>query len=99
MNAVFEFKKAKNNRFSIRQWALLLGYKNPSYLFSVLKGHRKINGAFADKLCEYLKFDNNQKEYLEAIVLMGAKSIGKSSMLMKEYRNSLKKLKGIKNLL
>ena len=69
INRQFSLKKEMNSRFSLRSYAKLLGYENPSLLSSVLKGERKLSPELADKIAEQLHFSNAEKKYFHLLIL------------------------------
>jgi uncharacterized protein (TIGR02147 family) len=88
----FEFKKRKyqDSRFTLRKWATLLGYKNPSYLAHILKRERKLKVDLASRVAEVFSLNQKEKSYLELIVL---KNNSTSSTEQELYLKLLKKVR------
>jgi uncharacterized protein (TIGR02147 family) len=79
--AILEEKKVKNPSFSLRAWSKQLGFKNPSYLSSVLKGKRKLKLALANKIAESLQLTRESKNRFELLILrMNATSEGEREL-------------------
>jgi uncharacterized protein (TIGR02147 family) len=67
--AVLHTKRARNRGLSLRAWSRQLGYKNPSYLASVLKGARTLKPSLAARVSKTLTLDERSRSYFEALVL------------------------------
>jgi uncharacterized protein (TIGR02147 family) len=70
VNREFSLKKELNPRFSLRSYAKLLGYENPSLLSSVLKGERKLGPELSEKIAKQLNLTNKEKKYFQLLILM-----------------------------
>lgn len=69
VNRQFSLKKEVNPRFSLRSYAKLLGYENPSLLSSVLKGERKLSTELADKIGHQLNLGTVEQKYFQLLIL------------------------------
>lgn len=69
VNRQFSLKKEVNPRFSLRSYAKILGYENPSLLSSVLKGERKLNTELADKIGGQLNLSALEQKYFQLLIL------------------------------
>ncbi len=70
VNRQFSLKKEVNPRFSLRSYAKLLGYANPSLLSSVLKGERKLNPEMAEKIAAQLRLSAKERKYFQLLILI-----------------------------
>ncbi len=70
VNRQFSLKKEVNPRFSLRSYAKLLGYANPSLLSSVLKGERKLNPELAEKIATQLRLTVKEQKYFQILILI-----------------------------
>lgn len=70
VNRQFSLKKEVNPRFSLRSYAKILGYQNPSLLSSVLKGERKLNTELAEKIAKQLHLKNDEVKYFQILILI-----------------------------
>lgn len=71
LNAQFRERQSANPRFSLRAWARQMGYRNPSLLFQVLKGERRLKMDLAKRLAADLSLTGKSLRYFELIVLNG----------------------------
>jgi uncharacterized protein (TIGR02147 family) len=69
LNSHFREKQKRNPKFSLRAWARQMGYQNPSLLFQVLKGERRLKMDLALKLAANLQLKGKALRYFELIVL------------------------------
>ena len=70
INRQFSLKKEVNPRFSLRSYAKLLGYENPSLLSSVLKGERKLGPELAEKIAQQLNLSSAEQKYFQLLILI-----------------------------
>ncbi len=70
INRQFSLKKELNPRFSLRSYAKILGYENPSLLSSVLKGERKLGPDLADKIAKQLNLTTSEQKYFQLLILL-----------------------------
>lgn len=70
VNRQFSLKKEVNPRFSLRSYAKILGYENPSLLSSVLKGERKLNPELAEKIANQLNLSAVEQKYFQLLILI-----------------------------
>jgi uncharacterized protein (TIGR02147 family) len=82
--AVLHTKRARNRGLSMRAWSRQLGYKNPSYLASVLKGARTLKPSLAARVSKTLPFDEHSRRYFEALVLRAVAKTDSESKLCEE---------------
>jgi uncharacterized protein (TIGR02147 family) len=86
----FSLKREKNPRFSLRSWSQQLGFKNPSYISNILKGHRRLQLDLAGKISKSLKLSSREKKYFELLILCNnTKSAIEKSMYL-EMLNELR---------
>ena len=69
LNSHFREKQKKNPKFSLRAWARQMGYQNPSLLFQVLRGERRLKMDLAMKLATNMQLKGKALRYFELIVL------------------------------
>lgn len=69
LNFEFRSRQRKDPKFSLRRWALQLGYKNPSYLSHILKRERKLKVDLAARMGELFNMSAKEKSYFELIVM------------------------------
>lgn len=69
LNAQFRVRQKKDPKFSLRAWARQMGYQNPSLLFQVLKGERRLKMDLALKCAASLNLKGKALRYFELIVL------------------------------
>lgn len=69
VNRQFSLKKEVNPRFSLRAYAKMLGYENPSLLSSVLKGERKLSTELAEKIGHQLALGALEQKYFQLLIL------------------------------
>jgi uncharacterized protein (TIGR02147 family) len=69
LNSQLRERQKRNPKFSLRAWARQLGYENPSLLFQVLKGERRLKMDLAIKIAANLKLKGKALRYFELIVL------------------------------
>jgi uncharacterized protein (TIGR02147 family) len=69
LNSHFRERQKRNPKFSLRAWARQMGYQNPSLLFQVLKGERRLKMDLALKLAANLQLKGKALRYFELIVL------------------------------
>jgi len=69
LNAQFRERQKKDPKFSLRAWARQMGYQNPSLLFQVLKGERRLKMDLASKCAASLNLKGKSLRYFEIIVL------------------------------
>jgi hypothetical protein len=50
LNAQLREKQKRDPKFSLRAWSRLMGYENPSLVFHVLKGERRLKMDLALKM-------------------------------------------------
>lgn len=65
---IFQAKKDKNQKFSLRAWAKQLGFRNPSYLSDVLAGKVRVKPKLAFKISKTLALPEEERRYFEAMV-------------------------------
>ncbi|MBC7540981.1 MAG: TIGR02147 family protein [Bacteriovorax sp.] len=70
VNRQFSLKKELNPRFSLRSYAKVLGYENPSLLSSVLKGERKLGPELAEKIAIQLNLTPVEQKYFQLLILI-----------------------------
>lgn len=70
VNRQFLHKKEANPRFSLRSYAKLLGYENPSLISSVLKGERKLGTELAEKISQQLNLTPAEQKYFQLLILI-----------------------------
>jgi len=83
----FRQKKEKHPYFSYRQWAKTLGVAGPSVITNVVNGHRNPGKVLCQKLCTYFKFNHDETNYFETLVLLEK---GKKSRV--SHLNAIEKL-------
>ena len=66
INRHFSLKKEVNPRFSLRSYAKLLGYENPS----LLKGERKLGPELAEKIAQQLNLSSAEQKYFQLLILI-----------------------------
>jgi len=69
LNSYLQEKRKTQTRFSLRAWARQLGYENPSLLFQVLKGERKLKMDLALRIATNLNLTGKSLRYFELLVL------------------------------
>jgi uncharacterized protein (TIGR02147 family) len=69
LNAQLRERQKKNPKFSLRAWARQVGYQNPSLLFQVLRGERRLKMDLAMKLAANLNLKGKSLRYFELLVL------------------------------
>lgn len=69
LNTHFQERQKKNPKFSLRAWARQMGYQNPSLLFQVLRGERRLKMDLAQKIAANLQLKGKALRYFELIVL------------------------------
>jgi len=72
LNAQFQERQKANPRFSLRAWARQMGYQNPSLLFQVLRGERRLKMDLALKIAGTLQLKGKALRYFEIMVLKRA---------------------------
>ena len=82
--AVLHTKRARNRGLSMRAWSRQLGYKNPSYLASVLKGARTLKPSLAARVSKTLTLDERSRSYFEALVLRAVAKTESESKVCEE---------------
>jgi uncharacterized protein (TIGR02147 family) len=90
LNHQLKERQKKNPSFSLRAWARQVGYKNPSLLFQVLKGQRKLKTELATRLAANLDLKGKSLRYFELIVLNHA---SQSENEKKFYQSMIVKMK------
>lgn len=70
INRQFSLKKEVNPKFSLRSYAKMLGYENPSLLSSVLKGERKLGPELAEKIAIQLNLSASEQKYFQVLILI-----------------------------
>jgi uncharacterized protein (TIGR02147 family) len=70
VNRQFSLKKELNPRFSLRSYAKILGYENPSLISSVLKGDRKLGPELAEKIAHQLNLSPSEQKYFQLLILI-----------------------------
>lgn len=70
VNRQFSLKKEQNPQFSLRSYAKVLGYANPSLLSSVLKGERKLGPELAEKIANQLFLTPAEQKYFQLLILV-----------------------------
>ena len=67
----FEFRtrQRRDPKFTLRKWAVQLGYENPSYLAHILKKERKLKIEVAEKMARVFHLSAKERSYFELIVL------------------------------
>lgn len=70
INRQFSLKKEVNPKFSLRSYAKILGYENPSLLSSVLKGERKLGPELAEKIAIQLNLSASEQKYFQVLILI-----------------------------
>lgn len=69
---VYRYRKDKQpdgNKFSYDIWAQQMGLTSKSYLRFAILGQRKISSMLAQKISDFLKFNDLDKEYFSLLVL------------------------------
>lgn len=65
---VFQEKKERDSRFSLRTWSRQLGFKNPSYLSEIMRGKAKVKPRFALQVSDTLDIaDEKERRYFELL--------------------------------
>jgi len=68
LNTVFEEKKEKNHRFSLRAWAKKIGETNAAHLSMILSRKRRLRPKLADRICQSLHLNESESHYFSAMV-------------------------------
>lgn len=66
---LYEAKKKRNPRYSVRAWSLHLGYKNAAFVAQVMKEERNPNIAMIERIREKEKLDDNEWRHLKMLYL------------------------------
>lgn len=61
---LFTNKKKNNSEFNINVWARQLGYKTPTLLSLMIKGQKKINITFVNKIIYTEALSEEEKQHL-----------------------------------
>lgn len=89
VNRQFSLKKELNKSFSLRSYAKLLGYENPSLLSSVLKGERKLSLELADKIAAQLNLTPVEHKYFQLLIhIKYAKNQSEKNMYLEMLENT-----------
>lgn len=86
----FEFRNRQriDSKFTLRSWALRLGFQNSSYLSNILKRERRLKVDLAGRLAESIGLGGKERTYFELIVL---KSNARSEVEKDLYGRLVKK--------
>lgn len=90
VNRQFSLKKEVNPRFSLRSYAKLLGYENPSLLSSVLKGERKLGPELAEKIAQQMKLSPAEQKYFQILILIKYAKNSSEKMMYTDLLHSTK---------
>lgn len=70
LNAELRRRKRQDHRYSLREWARQLGYRNPSYLSDVLKGRRRLRISVSTLISRELRLNEVASRYFDLTVLI-----------------------------
>lgn len=68
LSDVLEFKQKENAQFSLRAWAIKMGFAYPSTLSELVSAKRKIIPSHIPKILRGLKLTVQEKEYFVSLV-------------------------------
>ncbi|MGZ3789246.1 MAG: TIGR02147 family protein [Bacteriovorax sp.] len=88
VNRQFSLKKELNPSFSLRSYAKLLGYENPSLISSVLKGERKLSSELAEKIASQLNLTPSEQKYFQLLILIKYAKNPSEKMMYKDLLES-----------
>lgn len=69
LNAQLRERQLKDPKFSLRAWSRMMGYDNPSLVFHVLRGERRLKMDLALKMAATLNLKGKALRYFELLVL------------------------------
>jgi uncharacterized protein (TIGR02147 family) len=88
LNFEFRSRQRSDVKFTLRSWALRLGFQNSSYLSNILKRERRLKVDFAGRLADSIGLSGKERSYFELIVL---RSNAKSEVERDLYSKLVKK--------
>ncbi len=90
LNNLFDQKKQRNDLFSLRAWARLLGYNSPSYLVQVLKGERKANLKLITSICRTEQFNPADEKYFKLLYMKHSVDVDEDDDIFNSLFHSLR---------
>ncbi|MBS1984648.1 MAG: TIGR02147 family protein [Bdellovibrionales bacterium] len=69
LREVFELRRKRNPRYSLRAWARQIGLPHPSMLSMVLNGRRKLYPTLAGQIRNTLELEANEAHYFDILTL------------------------------
>lgn len=69
LNFEFRNRQRSDAKFTMRSWALRLGFQNSSYLSNILKRERRLKVDLAGRLADSIGLSGKERSYFELIVL------------------------------